>query len=245
MPDGGQLTIDVERREAQRRGSEAGPAMARISVRDTGEGMDESVRSRIFEPFFTTKALGSGTGLGLPTVLGIVNQSGGRITCVSAPGRGTTFQIDLPLVEEPEHLAAVAAVESTPAAPSGRGRVLLVEDQAPVRHVTARMLGSLGYSVVEAANGVEALMALARENELVLLVSDVTMPGMLGPELARKAVEQRPGLPVLLITGYAGEGRAAVDDGPFPVLGKPYDTGALARAVQSAIQGSGTPQPVR
>ena len=239
MPDGGHLTITVECAEPdQRRAGDS--AMARISVSDNGEGMDELVRSQIFEPFFTTKSQGKGTGLGLPTVLGIVSEAGGRITCESARGHGTTFRIELPLVEPPE-------VASDPgrdgdgregATPVGQGRVLLVEDQAPVRQVTARMLETLGYGVVQAPGGIEALMALEREPALALLVTDVTMPGMLGPELAKRAVQRRPGLPVLLITGYAGDGRAAVDEGPFPVLAKPFDVGGLARAARAAIEGS-------
>jgi two-component system, cell cycle sensor histidine kinase and response regulator CckA len=239
MPDGGRLTIAVERVEPvpRRAGDES---LARISVSDTGMGMDELVRSQIFEPFFTTKSQGKGTGLGLPTVLGIVSEAGGRITCESAPGHGTTFRIDLPAVDPPErpvdpgHDGSPAATD----APGGRGRVLLVEDQTPVRQVTARMLESLGYAVVEAPGGVEALMALEREPALVLLITDVTMPGMLGPELAQRAVQRRPGLPVLLITGYAGEGRIAVDEGPFPVLAKPFDVGALARAARAVIEGT-------
>jgi CheY-like chemotaxis protein len=202
--------------------------------------MDELVRGQIFEPFFTTKSQGKGTGLGLPTVLGIVSEAGGRIVCESSPGHGTTFRIDLPLVEPPEAPPDVAHEAGAPdgAPPLGQGRVLLVEDQAPVRHVTARMLESLGYEVVEAPGGVEALMALEREPALALLITDVTMPGMLGPELAKRAVVRRPGLPVLLITGYAGEGRAAVDEGPFPVLAKPFDVGGLARSARAAIEGT-------
>jgi two-component system cell cycle sensor histidine kinase/response regulator CckA len=232
MPSGGDLSIVVER-VPQADGD--GPGLARISVTDTGVGMGEAVRSQIFEPFFTTKALGSGTGLGLPTVLGIVNEAGGRIACESAPGRGTTFGIELPAVEAPE--AAPDAPPDGPA-PGGLGRVLLVEDQPAVRQVTSRMLSSLGYEVVEAGDGIEALLQLERGAAPALLVSDVTMPGMLGPELARRAVDRRPGLPVLLITGYVGAGRAAVDGGPFPVLRKPFDVGTLARAVRAAIDGA-------
>ncbi len=231
MPDGGRLTIAVERIDATER---VGEAVARIVVADTGMGMDEAVRSQIFEPFFTTKLLGAGTGLGLPTVLGIVTEAGGRIGCVSAPGRGSTFQIDLPAVESPD---PAPEPPSNVATPGGMGRVLLVEDQPAVRQVTSRMLASLGYAVAEAGSGSEALAELERHPSLALLVTDVTMPGMLGPELARRAVDRCPGLPVLLITGYAGEGRTAVDEGSFPVLGKPFDLGALARAARAAIDG--------
>ena len=238
MPDGGHLTIAVDRFAPPRRRSKDG-LMARISVTDTGLGMDELVRAQIFEPFFTTKSLGRGTGLGLPTVLGIVSQAGGRITCDSQPGHGTTFQIDLPTVDPPEAVAdSRDGASSVDGAPAGHGRVLLVEDQAPVRQVTVRMLVTLGYEVVEAPGGIEALMALEREPKLALLISDVTMPGMLGPELAQRVVQRRPGLPVLLITGYAGEGRSAVDNGPFPVLAKPFDLVALARAARATIEGT-------
>jgi len=239
MPDGGHLAIAVERVEPVRRRSGDVP-MARIAVSDNGEGMDELVRGQMFEPFFTTKSQGKGTGLGLPTVLGIVSEAGGRITCESTRGHGTTFHIDLPIVEPPEVPVEPGrdGISGEGSAPEGQGRVLLVEDQAPVRQVAARMLKSLGYEVVEAPGGVEALMALEREPNLILLITDVTMPGMLGPELAKRAVQRRPGLPVLLITGYAGEGRAAVDEGPFPVLAKPFDVGALARAARAVIAGT-------
>jgi PAS domain S-box-containing protein len=232
MPDGGRLAVAVERVETIPRGATAPTVTARISVLDSGAGMDDEVRSQIFEPFFTTKSAGGGTGLGLSTVLGIVTQAGGQIDCDSAPGRGTTFRIELPAVDGPESPADAGDEAESP---GGQGRVLLVEDQEPVRVVTARMLMSLGYEVVEAPGGVEALMALAREPSLVLLITDVSMPGMLGTELAQRAIQQRPQLPVLLITGYAGEGRAAVDEGPFSVLAKPFDVGALARAARAAI----------
>ena len=238
MPDGGDLTVSVERVERPAEG--VGP-VARISVTDTGIGMDESVRDQIFEPFLTTKSPGAGTGLGLPTVLGIVHEADGRIACESAPGHGTTFRIDLPAVEPP---APGAEARPDVSAPEGKGRVLLVEDQPAVRQVAARMLASLGYLVAEAADGIDALAQLDREPALDILVTDVTMPGMLGPDLARRAVERRPGLPVLLITGYVGDGRAAVDAGPFHVLAKPFDVGALARAVRTAIDdAAGGDQP--
>ena len=179
-------------------GSPVTPAGAcvRIVVSDTGTGMDPETLARAFEPFFTTKGPGGGSGMGLATVYGVVQQSGGRIAVASTPGEGTTFTIDLPRVEQP--VAPRAATADAGPAPSstGTGTILLVEDEEAVRATTRRMLAGLGYAVLEAASGPEALdRATAAGAALDLLVTDIRMPGLQGPELARRVRELRPGLP--------------------------------------------------
>jgi CheY-like chemotaxis protein len=193
--------------------------------------------AHLFEPFFTTKGPGQGTGLGLATAYGIVRQSGGDIRVASAPGQGTTFSIYLPCTTEPVEPAGAPA---RPAPVHGQGTVLLVEDEPLVRRSTRKLLESLGYRVLEASSGEEAL-ALDREVGFDLLVSDVVMPGMKGPELARRLQARRSGLPVLFISGYAA---SVIGSHEFPreglrLLQKPFDAEALGRAVQEVLEPSG------
>src|SRR5947208_14953977 len=155
-----------------------------LAVSDTGAGITDEVREHLFEPFFTTKGLGNGTGLGLATCYGIIKQSGGHINVYSEPGRGTTFKVYLPRVAEtvPAPLVTGGVTDS----PSGRERVLLVEDEQPVRELSARVLRELGYTVVEARDGDEALR-LTKENRNAgfdLLFTDLVMPSMGGKALA-------------------------------------------------------------
>jgi CheY-like chemotaxis protein len=183
----------------------ATPARGRytvLEVRDDGSGMSPEVRSRMFEPFYTTKAQGKGTGLGLATVHGIVEQSGGYVTCESQPGRGTTFRIFLPEIEGAAYRAAGPAV-ARPA--RGSETVLVVEDDAVVRGATRRILETRGYEVLEARNGVEALMQCADNDAIDLVVTDMIMPEMNGYELTLLLRARRPGLPVVLMSGYAGD----------------------------------------
>jgi len=181
MPDGGRVELDVERVELREDSAwpEAEPgAYVRLSVADSGTGMDEATRSRVFEPFFTTKALGYGTGLGLSTVHGLTKQAGGYIRVASEPGRGSRFELVLPrhAVPAPEATRSDAMVWSP-----GSGTVLLVEDQPRVRRSLERILEDAGYQVIAAEDGEQALeLARRREGRIDLLVSDVIMPGLSG-----------------------------------------------------------------
>jgi len=207
MQKGGRLLIETKREElpggrAELRGLRAGVYVA-LTVTDTGCGMDELTKGRIFEPFFTTKEPGIGTGLGLATVLGIVNQSGGAISVYSEVGIGSTFKIYLPLVEGPE--AAVESTKSPAARPDGKS-ILLVEDDASIRELTAEVLREHGYQVIEAACAEQAGELFGASGQVDLLLTDVVMSGMGGHELANILVAARPGLRVLYMSGYSERG---------------------------------------
>jgi two-component system cell cycle sensor histidine kinase/response regulator CckA len=239
MPRGGTLRLETARVQVPPgaldrsvRGVPAGDYV-QLTVSDTGTGMDADVLAKAFEPFFTTKPPGEGTGLGLSTVYGIVQQSGGAITVESSPGQGTVFRLFFPRVsaETPR------AEEPSPAAreplPS-RGTVLVVEDEERVRRLTCRILEHYGYGVVEAADGPQALDLLRQNSPRVdALISDVVMPGMSGPDLAARARTERPDLPVLLLSGFtADELPGDVPQGSRQAfLQKPFSPEALATAV--------------
>ena len=208
MPLGGRLTIRTARvpSEPHRDGTfgSAPPGEhVLLEVGDTGEGIGPDVQDRIFEPFFTTKELGKGTGLGLATVLGIVEQSGGVVRMSSEVGIGTSFAIYLPRTLGTEEARTAAATRSE--VPRGTESVLLVEDEAMVRGLIAAALVRRGYRVLDAPDGQAALDLLARAGALDLLLTDVVLPGMSGIELAERVQSLRPGVRVLYITGYAHE----------------------------------------
>jgi CheY-like chemotaxis protein len=219
MPDGGTLTI--------RTSNDDGNAVVAIS--DTGHGMDEQTRARIFEPFFSTKAVGEGTGLGLAMVHGIIRQSGGEISVDSAPGHGSVFRVSLPGTLDEATDAIVAPVES---APRGAETILLVEDEDIVRRLVAEMLESQGYSVLVAIGPDEALEVA---EPFDLLLTDVVMPSMSGPELAGLLVDRWPEIGVLFTSGYSA---AAVADRSALIgdlLEKPFTIEQLARKVRNAL----------
>jgi two-component system cell cycle sensor histidine kinase/response regulator CckA len=208
MPGGGTLTIETANFTADTAhagshlGVPPGPYVM-LAVTDSGIGMDHATRSRIFEPFFTTKEVGKGTGLGLAMVHGIVEQSGGSIWVYSEPGLGTTFKLYFPRaksdqVEEVEPLAA-----RVPETLAGTETILVVDDDASVREVARRILVALGYRVLTAGSGEEALRHAAGSADVHLLVTDVVMPDTNGPLLARRLRKERPALKVLFISGYA------------------------------------------
>ncbi|HEY9240762.1 MAG TPA: ATP-binding protein [Streptosporangiaceae bacterium] len=207
MPDGGRLTIrtaDTAVDDPDLPGLDCGRPgrFARLEVGDTGGGMRPEVASRVFEPFFTTKPSGQGAGLGLATVHGIIRRAGGRLEVSSAPGRGTTMTVLLPVTEAAARCPAAAG----PAQPlRGSGElVLVVEDEASIREATRRVLAGHGYRVLTAACGEEALAIAAREPEPVdVLLTDVMMPNMLGTEVAERLRGMQPGLRVLFMSGYA------------------------------------------
>ncbi|MFO0581590.1 MAG: ATP-binding protein [Anaeromyxobacter sp.] len=237
MPEGGSLRLETAN-EVLGMGPRAEDASrvpagewVRISVEDTGHGMDAGTRARMFEPFFTTKPPGRGSGLGLAAAQGIVQQAGGSIGVRSAPGRGTRISVFLPRARQAAAEAPAPAPEAS--TPRGSETVLLVEDDPNVRALAARALERRGYAVLTAADGEGALHLAASGLERVdLLVTDVAMPGMDGRALARKLRQLRPELPVLFISGYLASGPDSLE-GPF--LPKPFTPDALALRVRQTI----------
>ncbi len=243
MPRGGKLTIETANAELDESYALEHPAVVAgpyvmLAVSDSGVGMDAATQARIFEPFFTTKEKGKGTGLGLATVYGIVKQSGGNIWLYSEPGRGTTFKIYLPRVDQPVELPA-----PTPAAretPRGTETVLLVEDDEAVRALARKMLAAHGYTVLAAPSGVDALeLAASHAGPIHLLVTDVVLPGISGRELAARFESVRPGLKVLYTSGYTDEAvvHHGVLDAGIAFLQKPFSSGSLARKVRETLDG--------
>jgi len=246
MPDGGTVIIETanvtyDATDDGTEGMAAGPAVM-LTVHDTGVGMDEATRMRVFEPFFTTKAPGQGTGLGLATVYGIVRQSGGTIAVESAPGQGCTFRIRFPRTAEETAGAGAAAPEPPP---RGSETVLVVEDEGQLRALVRRALADLGYAVLEAANGLEALeIAAEHRGPIHLLLTDVVMPHLSGRELAQRLAASRPDTHVLFISGYTDEAiaRHGVLAPGTVFLQKPVTPDRLARAVRAILDGAAAPR---
>jgi CheY-like chemotaxis protein len=240
MPAGGELRVAAEARaidEAEARhhhGARPG-RYAVISVEDKGTGIDPAVMPRIFEPFFTTKDPGRGTGLGLAMVYGLVHSSDGFVSVASEPGRGSIFSIHLPLV----HAPVSAVVEKLDRSFKGRGEtVLVVEDNDAVRNLAQDCLVEAGYKVLVAANGLEAIeIDEEHEGAIDLLLSDVVMPVLGGVETAISLKAHRPGIAVLLMTGYPSRGQAKSVEIPreFCVLEKPFDPDVLLKTVRQVI----------
>jgi PAS domain S-box-containing protein len=238
MPAGGQLTLEtaeVELDEAfvqTRPGLRSGRHVV-LSISDTGTGMDAETKARIFEPFFTTKEKSKGTGLGLSTTLGIVQQSGGAIRVDSTSGRGSTFLIYLPVFQ-----GAPAAATSSGDRPGGGETILLAEDEAQVRRVTALILRRLGYRVLEARDGSDALaVAEAERGQIHLLLTDVVMPEKSGPELARLLGPLRPDMKILFMSGYTDDTvlRHGVSIAAVQFLQKPFTPDALTEKVREVL----------
>jgi CheY-like chemotaxis protein len=209
-----------------------------LMVSDTGVGMDEDTRSRVFEPFFTTKPVGEGTGLGLSTVYGIVNQSGGYIWCYSEPGHGTAFKIYLPCSEGAESQPADRS--GTSALASGSEVLLLVEDEESVRTLTRRILERHGYTVLEARDGADALrVASGYTSRIHALVTDMVMPELGGRDVFEALVASRPELRVLYMSGYTDDDivRRGLADAQAAFLQKPFTAASLARAVRAVLDG--------
>jgi signal transduction histidine kinase len=240
MPNGGRITIETQNTTLTEECARYHPEIAPgdyivLSVSDTGCGMDESIRLHIFEPFFTTKEEGRGTGLGLATVYGIVKQAGGHITLRSAPGEGSTFQIYLPRTTE-----EVQAMPMDAGCIAGGGceTVLLVEDDPAVRTLAVHKLRRLGYTVLEASNGEDALsMARGREREIDLLFTDVVMPKMNGKELSERLLCLNPDLKVLFASGYAGNiiSHHGVLETGIAFLTKPFTLAQLTSKVREVL----------
>jgi two-component system, cell cycle sensor histidine kinase and response regulator CckA len=241
MPGGGVLTIEAmdvtlpSASRGPRQGFEVREGhYVLLAVSDTGTGMDQETVDRIFEPFFTTKEVGKGSGLGLAAVYGIVKQADGYVWADSQPGHGSTIQVYLPLVPPPEP----ATAQTGSAVTGGSEQVLLVEDEPQMRAIAARALQAEGYQVQEAGNGREALELIHRDpGAIQLVVSDVAMPVVDGRSLRAQLAQQRPGLPVLLISGYTHEDlvrRGILADGEF-FLQKPFAPVDLAKKVREVL----------
>jgi two-component system cell cycle sensor histidine kinase/response regulator CckA len=263
MPEGGSLTIrtkNVAAADIARFNYSALPASDHVLVEvcDTGTGMSPEILEKIFEPFFTTKEVNKGTGLGLSTVYGIVKQTGGFIYPESELGKGTTFRIFLPRhvqsqasaagenarAEAPAIAGAIAAADKLVQAATpdltGQGTILLVEDEEGLRALNARGLASRGYTVLEAANGIEALEMLEQRNgEVDLVVSDVVMPEMDGPTLLKEMRIRNPGLKMIFVSGYAEEAfqknLPAEAEGQYSFLAKPFTLKLLVAAVKETM----------
>ena len=213
-----------------------------IDVTDTGTGMTDEVKSKIFEPFFTTKEQGKGTGLGLATVYGIVQQSGGHLTVDSKLGKGTTFRMYLPAADPSEALSepvVKAPVEvRKPVSLAGQGTILFVEDEASVRLIAAKTLRKRGYKVIEAEDGEEAFEILEdEEHDFDLMISDVVMPGMDGPTLLKKGRKMLGDARIVFISGYAEEEFSELlsEEPDVTFLPKPFTLAQLAEKVKSEI----------
>ncbi len=239
LPNGG--TLSIETKTAMLDGthaSEAGVPPGKyvvLSVADTGSGMSDEVLSHLFDPFFTTKTGGHGTGLGLSTVYGIVKQAGGGIRVESGPARGSRFDVYLPRVAPSRPPAAADPATQR----GGNEAVLLVEDQEPLRRSVSAMLSDLGYRVHEAVDAAEALRILREPgSDINLLITDVIMPRMRGPELAKVALAERPALRVLFVSGFVDDvSTLSVGERRPAFLAKPFGLAALAAKVRESLDG--------
>lgn len=237
LPGGGQITIETanvefDERSAFQHGEVAAGRFVQLIASDNGVGMDAETVENIFEPFYTTKALGKGTGLGLSTIYGIVHQAGGHISVYSEPGHGSTFKIYFPHVDSP----AEKVVVIRPAAESGHGRVLVVEDEQVVQEITARILERAGYEVTVVADGSQGLSAALAEPGFDVVVTDVIMPSLSGIDLADELLARRPETGVVLLSGYT-EGTldlARVTARGAVFLSKPASATSLLHAVRTA-----------
>jgi two-component system, cell cycle sensor histidine kinase and response regulator CckA len=243
MPTGGQLTIETanvtfdEEYARQHVGAKPGPHVM-LAVTDTGTGMDRATLARIFEPFFTTKGAGKGTGLGLSTVFGIVQQNGGTVWVYSEPGQGTTFKVYLPRVDQEVQEARPVP---EPATLVGTETVLLVDDDEQVRVVTRAILLRHGYHVIDARNAGEALLlSESHRGAIHVLLTDVVMPQMSGPDLARRLAANRPAMKVLCMSGYTDDTivRHGVIEARMAYLQKPVTPEVLTRKVRAVLDGT-------
>jgi signal transduction histidine kinase/CheY-like chemotaxis protein len=237
MPTGGQLTLTT--RHASSDDDPGGPPeaaaqMIALVVRDSGTGMDDETRRRAFEPFFTTKPIGKGSGLGLSTAYGLVTKNEGRIYVSSRVGEGTRFTILLPSAD------GISGADLHAPARATRGNVLVVEDEPAIRRMVCRVLRKANFDVIEAVNGEEALRVAHRLPSLDLLVTDVAMPTMSGPELAKKLRELAPRLRVVFMSGYTFDHLdvSALNTSNEHFLRKPFTPNQLQGAVETAFTGS-------
>ena len=242
MPSGGRLTVRTGETELAEVAGVRIPAgmYACIVVRDTGIGMSADVRERLFEPFFTTKEAGKGTGLGMAVVYGIMKQLSGYITVDSEPGKGTTFTLYFPIVEAEAVVEAPPHQKSAAVPGAARTRVLLVEDEEPVRTLTKRILERAGYDVITAADAEEALRIFEAAPEPIgLVLTDVVMPGMSGPQMLERMLRDRQ-VPALLMSGYPDQNELFGVGSPLRMIAKPFTADVLTSAVRETLQSQGS-----
>jgi two-component system cell cycle sensor histidine kinase/response regulator CckA len=243
MQGGGHIHISTSAAIGDQHQGDAGTSSADrgsaiLTVADNGAGMDAETRRRAFEPFFTTKELGRGTGLGLATVYGIAEQSGGRVEVTSSPGAGSLFTVVLPLTDKPALDDLVSIEEVPPRSPPVQATILLVEDDHAVRAATRRLLRHMGHKVLTAESGEQALTLARTAPEIIdLLITDVVMGKLSGPELARELVADRPEMHVLLVSGYSWPPLMSEDDRDqgFEFLQKPFSAVSLEGRVTALL----------
>jgi CheY-like chemotaxis protein len=217
-----------------------------LAVSDTGVGMDKALQARIFEPFFTTKEKGKGTGLGLSTVFGIVQQSGGHIWVYSEEGKGASFKIYLPHTDESRRAGIGDQRGLTPRSGRGSETILLVEDEDQVRVLARDVLRRSGYDVIDAQNAAEALAIAERHTGRIhMLLTDVVMPKVGGPELARRLVPRRPDMKVLYMSGYTDDAiiNHGIRESGIAFLEKPLTPHTLIQKVRETLDQPGAPKP--
>jgi CheY-like chemotaxis protein len=227
-PNGGSITVRTEKVHLQQGevGALAAGDYVCVCVDDTGAGMTKDVAAKAIDPFFTTKPIGQGTGLGLSQAYGLAQQSGGDLQIRSEPGLGTTVSLYFP---------ALAQTSGKPAAQMKREIALVVDDQTDVREMAVELFDSMGYHVLSASNGLEALQILEQTPMIDVLFSDVVMPGMSGVKLAQEARQRRPGMKIILVSGYAPD--AMAEDSKvfdFEFISKPYSMAQIIRHLRSA-----------
>ena len=233
MTAGGTLTLETrELRRSVHPGAPSSPNLVTLRVIDTGTGIEESVRKQLFEPFFTTKPIGKGTGLGLATVYGLVKQNQGHIHVESTPGHGAAFTVSLRVAQP------ASSVEPSPSWASPRGTILIVEDEDGIRRLIGRLLRRAGFEVHEARDGLDAIDVESRLQRLDLVITDVVMPALGGPELVRRLRATRPALPVVYMSGYTFD---SLDQGELDptidcFMAKPFAPDALKATVEKMLR---------
>jgi CheY-like chemotaxis protein len=240
MPQGGKITIETANLELDETYTRMHPDLkpghyTLLAVTDTGCGMNDEVKAHIFEPFFTTKEMNKGTGLGLAMVYGIVKQCQGHISLYSEPNQGTTFRIYLPRISKKRSLPGISLTDQEP---HGNETILVVEDGDAVRDITRQMLTLLGYRVLEASRGEQAIRLVEQNAEHIhLLVTDVVMPQMGGRQLAERLLLLRPDLKILYFSGYMDDAivRHGILQAEVAFLHKPFALGMLARKVREVL----------
>ncbi|MCH9687456.1 MAG: response regulator [Deltaproteobacteria bacterium] len=227
MPGGGEVIVETA--VGRPKDDPSGPLQMLLSVADSGRGMDAQTQARVFEPFFTTKDVGEGSGMGLATVYGIIQQLGGQVSIDSAPGQGARFEVSLPLADQ--DLVETATTEA-----STRITVLVVEDEASIRRLVVRILGRQGYEVLAASDGEAGLRRFDERGGVDLVLTDVVMPGLDGVGMVRQLRQRRPDLPVLFMSGYSGDHRPSIEGtDQSMLLDKPFTPAQLVERVEQVL----------